>query len=327
MIEKIASVNTLAELENIKVSVLGKKGILTLEFAKLKDLQGEEKKEFANGLNKTRDEFNEAYQIKLKELEEKALNEKMKQDVQDFSFFDETSNAGALHPIMQTMDKIIEYFTALNFSIEKGPLIEDDFHNFEALNLPQNHPARDMQDTFYFEDKTLLRSQTSPVQIRTMLSQKPPIRMIAPGAVFRRDFDITHTPMFHQVEGLVVEEGDKVNFANLKDMLEHFLKHMFGDVKVRFRPSFFPFTEPSAEVDISCVFCKGYGCRVCKQTGWLEVLGCGVVDPNVYKFVGYKNVSGYAFGLGVERFAMLLHKIPDLRSMFEGDLRLLEQFR
>ncbi|MCV3548499.1 phenylalanine--tRNA ligase subunit alpha [Campylobacter sp. CNRCH_2013_0671h] len=327
MIEKIASANTLAELENIKVSVLGKKGILTLEFAKLKDLQSEEKKEFANGLNKTRDEFNEAYQIKLKELEEKALNEKMKQDVQDFSFFDETSNAGALHPIMQTMDKIIEYFTALNFSIEKGPLIEDDFHNFEALNLPQNHPARDMQDTFYFEGKTLLRSQTSPVQIRTMLSQKPPIRMIAPGAVFRRDFDITHTPMFHQVEGLVVEEGDKVNFANLKDMLEHFLKHMFGDVKVRFRPSFFPFTEPSAEVDISCVFCKGCGCRVCKQTGWLEVLGCGVVDPNVYKFVGYKNVSGYAFGLGVERFAMLLHKIPDLRSMFEGDLRLLEQFR
>lgn len=327
MIEKIASASTLAELENIKVSVLGKKGILTLEFAKLKDLQGEEKKEFANDLNKARDEFNEAYQIKLKELEEKALNEKMKQDVQDFSFFDETSNAGALHPIMQTMDKIIEYFTALNFSIEKGPLIEDDFHNFEALNLPQNHPARDMQDTFYFEDKTLLRSQTSPVQIRTMLSQKPPIRMIAPGAVFRRDFDITHTPMFHQVEGLVVEEGDKVNFANLKDMLEHFLKHMFGDVKVRFRPSFFPFTEPSAEVDISCVFCKGCGCRVCKQTGWLEVLGCGVVDPNVYKFVGYKNVSGYAFGLGVERFAMLLHKIPDLRSMFEGDLRLLEQFR
>lgn len=327
MISQVNSANTLAELENIKVNFLGKKGVLTLEFAKLKDLQGEEKKEFANTLNKTRDEFNQAYQVKLKELEEKALNEKMKQNVQDFSFFDETSNAGALHPIAATMDKIIEYFNSLNFSIEKGPLIEDDFHNFEALNLPQNHPARDMQDTFYFEDKTLLRSQTSPVQIRTMLSQKPPIRMIAPGAVFRRDFDITHTPMFHQVEGLVVEEGDKVNFANLKDMLENFLKYMFGDVKVRFRPSFFPFTEPSAEVDISCVFCKGCGCRVCKQTGWLEVLGCGVVDPNVYNFVGYKNVSGYAFGLGVERFAMLLHKIPDLRSMFEGDLRLLEQFR
>ncbi|TXE89154.1 phenylalanine--tRNA ligase subunit alpha [Campylobacter volucris] len=327
MISQVDSANTLAELENIKVNFLGKKGVLTLEFAKLKDLQGEEKKEFANTLNKTRDEFNQVYQVKLKELEEKALNEKMKQNVQDFSFFDETSNAGALHPIAATMDKIIEYFNSLNFSIEKGPLIEDDFHNFEALNLPQNHPARDMQDTFYFENKTLLRSQTSPVQIRTMLSQKPPIRMIAPGAVFRRDFDITHTPMFHQVEGLVVEEGGKVNFANLKDMLENFLKYMFGDVKVRFRPSFFPFTEPSAEVDISCVFCKGCGCRVCKQTGWLEVLGCGVVDPNVYNFVGYKNVSGYAFGLGVERFAMLLHKIPDLRSMFEGDLRLLEQFR
>lgn len=327
MISQVNSANTLAELENIKVNFLGKKGVLTLEFAKLKDLQGEEKKEFANTLNKARDEFNQAYQVKLKELEEKALNEKMKQNVQDFSFFDETSNLGALHPIATTMDKIIGYFNSLNFSIEKGPLIEDDFHNFEALNLPQNHPARDMQDTFYFENKTLLRSQTSPVQIRTMLSQKPPIRMIAPGAVFRRDFDITHTPMFHQVEGLVVEEGDKVNFANLKDMLENFLKYMFGDVKVRFRPSFFPFTEPSAEVDISCVFCKGCGCRVCKQTGWLEVLGCGVVDPNVYNFVGYKNVSGYAFGLGVERFAMLLHKIPDLRSMFEGDLRLLEQFR
>ncbi|VEJ54840.1 phenylalanyl-tRNA synthetase subunit alpha [Campylobacter insulaenigrae] len=327
IISQINSANTLVELENVRIGVLGKKGILTLEFAKLRNLKDEEKKEFADNLNKIRDEFNQIYQSKLKELEKEALNEKMKQEVQDFSFFDENSNSGALHPIAFTMDKIIEYFSALNFSIEKGPLIEDDFHNFEALNLPQNHPARDMQDTFYFEDKTLLRSQTSPVQIRTMLAQKPPIRMIAPGAVFRRDFDITHTPMFHQVEGLVVEEGNKINFANLKDMLENFLKHMFGDVKVRFRPSFFPFTEPSAEVDISCVFCKGYGCRVCKQTGWLEVLGCGVVDPNVYNFVGYKDVSGYAFGLGVERFAMLLHKIPDLRSMFEGDLRLLEQFR
>ncbi|WP_373274398.1 phenylalanine--tRNA ligase subunit alpha [Campylobacter insulaenigrae] len=327
IISQINSANTLVELENVRIGVLGKKGILTLEFAKLRNLKDEEKKEFADNLNKIRDEFNQIYQSKLKELEKEALNEKMKQEVQDFSFFDENSNSGALHPIAFTMDKIIEYFGALNFSIEKGPLIEDDFHNFEALNLPQNHPARDMQDTFYFEDKTLLRSQTSPVQIRTMLAQKPPIRMIAPGAVFRRDFDITHTPMFHQVEGLVVEEGNKINFANLKDMLENFLKHMFGDVKVRFRPSFFPFTEPSAEVDISCVFCKGCGCRVCKQTGWLEVLGCGVVDPNVYNFVGYKDVSGYAFGLGVERFAMLLHKIPDLRSMFEGDLRLLEQFR
>lgn len=260
-------------------------------------------------------------------MENLALEERMKQDALNFNYFDESITTGALHPVMSTMDKIIEYFIALNFSIEKGPLIEDDFHNFEALNLPKSHPARDMQDTFYFDDKRLLRTQTSPVQIRTMLAQKPPIRMIAPGAVFRRDFDITHTPMFHQVEGLVVEEGKKVSFANLKSVLEDFLRYMFGDVKVRFRPSFFPFTEPSAEVDISCVFCKGKGCRVCKHTGWLEVLGCGIVDPNVYNFVGYENVSGYAFGLGVERFAMLLHQIPDLRSLFEGDLRLLEQFR
>jgi phenylalanyl-tRNA synthetase alpha chain len=225
------------------------------------------------------------------------------------------------------MDKIIEYFVSLNFSVEDGPLAEDDFHNFEALNLPKFHPARDMQDTFYFKDNMLLRTHTSPVQIRTMLAQNPPIRMICPGAVFRPDLDLTHTPMFHQIEGLVVDKRGAISFANLKSILEEFLRYMFGDVKVRFRPSFFPFTEPSAEADISCIFCRGKGCRVCKNTGWLEVLGCGTVDQNVFKSVGYKNNSGYAFGLGIERFAMLLHQIPDLRSLFEGDLRLLEQFK
>jgi phenylalanyl-tRNA synthetase alpha chain len=215
----------------------------------------------------------------------------------------------------------------MNFAVHTGPMVEEDFHNFEALNLPKYHPARDMQDTFYFKDGSLLRTHTSPVQIRTMLSTRPPIRMIAPGSVFRRDYDITHTPMFHQVEGLVVEEEGKVSFANLKFILEDFLKTMFGEVEVRFRPSFFPFTEPSAEVDISCIFCAGSGCRVCSKTGWLEVLGCGIVDPNVFKAVGYEKVSGYAFGLGVERFAMLIHRIGDLRSLFEGDVRLLEQFR
>ena len=328
IIDKIKNCSNLQELEDIKVYVLGKKGILTKEFAKLKDFENEnEKKEFANSLNKQKAEFNELFSDKFQFLQEQSFDELMKKDALNFSYFDENSKSGALHPVLSTMDKIIKYFLNLNFSIEKGPLIEDDFHNFEALNLPKSHPARDMQDTFYFDNKKLLRTQTSPVQIRTMLSQKPPIRMIAPGAVFRRDFDITHTPMFHQVEGLVVEEGDKISFANLKSVLEDFLTYMFGDVKVRFRPSFFPFTEPSSEVDISCVFCKGNGCRVCKGTGWLEVLGCGIVDPNVYSFVGYKNVSGYAFGLGVERFAMLIHQIPDLRSLFEGDLRLLEQFR
>lgn len=326
-IDEIQNAKTLNELENLRIAVLGKRGSLTAEFAKLKDLEGEEKKEFAAKINQLKENFNKAFNEKLQVLQNLELDAKMQKEALNFSYFDENAKKGALHPVLSTMDKIIEYFVALNFSVEKGPLIEDDFHNFEALNLPKSHPARDMQDTFYFNDERLLRTHTSPVQIRTMLSQKPPIRMIAPGAVFRRDFDLTHTPMFHQIEGLVVEAGQKVSFANLKSVLEDFLRYMFGEVKVRFRPSFFPFTEPSAEVDISCVFCKGCGCRVCKNTTWLEVMGCGVVDPNVFQFVDYKNVSGYAFGLGVERFAMLLHQIPDLRSLYEGDLRLLEQFR
>ncbi|WP_297192057.1 phenylalanine--tRNA ligase subunit alpha [uncultured Campylobacter sp.] len=327
IIDKIQLCSNLQELEDIRLAILGKKGKLTKKFAELKNLDESEKKIVASKLNKEKEEFNKAYTKKLKDLEDENLNIKMKENVFNFEYFDVKSSTGALHPISQTMHKIIEYFVSLNFSIESGPLIEDDFHNFEALNLPKSHPARDMQDTFYFKDKRLLRTHTSPVQIRTMLSQKPPIRTIAPGAVFRRDFDLTHTPMFHQIEGLVVDNGHNVSFANLKNVLNEFLLYMFGDVKIRFRPSFFPFTEPSAEVDISCVFCKGDGCRVCKGTGWLEVLGCGVVDPNVFKFVSYENVSGYAFGLGIERFAMLLYKVPDLRSMYEGDLRLLEQFR
>lgn len=327
MISKIYSSKTLDELDEIRVKLFGKKGLITAEFSKIKDLKADEKKEFAQKLNEKKETLNSAILEKKHELENLKLQERMKKEAIDVTLFDESLNIGALHPITITMDKIIEYFLSQNFSIENGPLIEDDFHNFEALNLPKYHPARDMQDTFYTSDNHLLRTHTSPVQIRTMQNEKPPIRMIAPGAVFRRDFDLTHTPMFHQIEGLVVEKGNKVSFANLKYILEDFLRYMFGDVKVRFRPSFFPFTEPSAEVDISCIFCKGHGCRVCSNTGWLEVLGSGVVDPNVFKFVGYEDVSGYAFGLGVERFAMLLHGVPDLRSLFEGDIRLLEQFR
>lgn len=327
MISKIYSSKTLDELDEIRVKLFGKKGLITAEFSKIKDLKADEKKEFAQKLNEKKETLNSAILEKKHELENLKLQERMKKEAIDVTLFDESLNIGALHPITITMDKIIEYFLSQNFSIENGPLIEDDFHNFEALNLPKYHPARDMQDTFYTSDNSLLRTHTSPVQIRTMQNEKPPIRMIAPGAVFRRDFDLTHTPMFHQIEGLVVEKGNKVSFANLKYILEDFLRYMFGDVKVRFRPSFFPFTEPSAEVDISCIFCKGHGCRVCSNTGWLEVLGSGVVDPNVFKFVGYEDVSGYAFGLGVERFAMLLHGVPDLRSLFEGDIRLLEQFR
>ena len=327
MISKIYSSKTLDELDEIRVKLFGKKGLITAEFSKIKDLKADEKKEFAQKLNEKKEILNSAILEKKHELENLKLHDLMEKEAVDVTLFDENLSIGALHPITITMDKIIEYFLSQNFSIENGPLIEDDFHNFEALNLPKYHPARDMQDTFYTSDNHLLRTHTSPVQIRTMQNEKPPIRMIAPGAVFRRDFDLTHTPMFHQIEGLVVEKGNKVSFANLKYILEDFLRYMFGDVKVRFRPSFFPFTEPSAEVDISCIFCKGHGCRVCSNTGWLEVLGSGVVDPNVFKFVGYEDVSGYAFGLGVERFAMLLHGVPDLRSLFEGDIRLLEQFR
>jgi phenylalanyl-tRNA synthetase alpha chain len=325
-LSEIKNALSLDELEKIRVKLLGRNGIITQKFKELKNLAPEEKKKVAKELNELKEKAAELIAQKKAELEEKLLEEKLKLEKIDVTLFN-PKPTGAIHPITDTMNKIIDFFTKMNFSVEIGPLVEDDFHNFEALNLPKYHPARDMQDTFYFKDGNLLRTHTSPVQIRTMMKQKPPIRMISPGAVFRRDYDLTHTPMFHQVEGLVVDEKGKVSFSNLKFILEAFLVHMFGDVKVRFRPSFFPFTEPSAEVDISCIFCGGEGCRVCSHTGWLEVLGCGVVDPNVFKAVGYENVSGYAFGLGVERFAMLLNRINDLRSMYEGDIRLMEQFK
>lgn len=326
-LEKINTTLSLDDLENLRVDIFGKKGDLTIEFAKMKDVPNEEKKAFAQHLNEQKTILSEALENKKTILLGLALEEQLKNEKIDVTKFVPASQNGAIHPVQYTMDKIIAYFQNLNFSVEDGPLVEDDFYNFEALNLPTYHPARDMQDTFYTKDGKVLRTHTSPVQIRTMLANKPPIRMIAPGAVFRKDFDLTHTPMFHQVEGLVVANEGEISFANLKYVMVEFLKHMFGEVEVRFRPSFFPFTEPSSEVDISCVFCRGKGCRVCSGTGWLEVLGCGIVDINVFEAVGYKNVSGYAFGLGVERFAMLIHKIGDLRSLFESDIRLLGQFR
>lgn len=326
-IKKIESSKTIEELESVRVELLGKKGVLTLEFAKMKDIPNEEKKSFAQNLNLQKEQVTNALDSKKELLEFELLNKKLELEKIDVTKFNNTISSGSVHPVSETMNRIINYFLNLNFAVEEGPLVEDDFHNFQALNLPEYHPARDMADTFYNKDYTLLRTHTSPVQIRTMLSQKAPIRMIAPGTVFRRDFDITHTPMFHQIEGLVVDDADKISFANLKHVMVEFLQHMFGDVEVRFRPSYFPFTEPSAEVDISCVFCKGSGCRVCSQTGWLEVLGCGVVDQNVFDAVNYKDKSGYAFGLGIERFAMLIHNIGDLRSLFESDTRLLGQFK
>ena len=325
--EKILNALNLSELEEVRIELFGIMGFIAKEFEKMKSIANEEKKEFAKNLNILKSKLTKSFEVKKEELYLKHLEESMKKSAVDVSAFKNLGFSGALHPVMTTMDKIIDYFVSMNFEVAEGPLIEDDFHNFEALNLPVYHPAREMQDTFYLENDMVMRTHTSPVQIRYMEKQKPPFKMISPGAVFRKDMDLTHTPMFHQVEGLVVGGSDEVSFANLKYILQEFLTHMFGDVKVRFRPSFFPFTEPSTEVDISCIFCEGEGCRVCSHTGWLEVLGAGMVNPNVFKAVGYEDVSGYAFGVGVERLAMLIHQIGDLRSLFEGDIRLLEQFR
>ena len=234
---------------------------------------------------------------------------------------------GRLHPITQTAVEVCRIFNWLGFETVEGPEVELDYYNFEALNIPKDHPARDMQDTFYISEEVVLRTHTSPIQVRTMEKRKPPVRIIAPGRTYRRDSDVTHTPMFHQVEGLMVGKG--ISFGDLKGILTTFVHQMFGpEVGLRFRPSFFPFTEPSAEVDIGCVICRGGGCRVCKGTGWLEILGSGMVDPEVYKYVGYdpEEVSGFAFGMGIERIAMLKFGIDDLRLFFENDLRFLKQF-
>lgn len=320
ILEKIKNAKSSQELEAFKVEVTGKKGILTLAFGELKNLNAEEKKQKAQEINTFKQNYESIFEEKKREIEQKELLEKLQKEKNDVSLLAQ-NHFGKPHYVNLMIEKIIDYFSLLNFEVCEGSLVEDDFHNFEALNIPKFHPARDMQDTFYTKDQRLLRTHTSPVQIHTMQGKKPPLRMIAPGAVFRRDYDLTHSPMFHQVEGLMVDEKGKISFANLKFILEDFLKYIFGEVKVRFRSSFFPFTEPSAEVDISCVFCKGEGCRVCSHTGWLEVLGCGMVNDNVFSAVGYENVSGYAFGLGVERFAMLYYGVGDLRSFFEVDLR------
>ncbi len=335
-LDRFESVKSLQDLENLKVEILGKKGILTQQFALLKELSQEEKKAKAQELNALKNEVESVYAQKKSALESAKLSQTLEKEKIDVSLFNiaqnqnaqhkSTQKASVGHPINYTKDKIISYFVSKGYELCEGPLVEDDFHNFTALNLPEYHPAREMQDTFYFNDSKLLRTHTSPVQIRTMLSQTPPIKMICPGATFRRDYDLTHSPMFHQIEGLLVDEAGKVSFANLKYTLENFLRFMFGEVRVRFRSSFFPFTEPSAEVDISCIFCDGRGCRVCSHSGWLEVLGCGLVNDNVFKAVGYENVSGYAFGLGIERLCMLSLGISDMRSLFENDLGLLEQF-
>ncbi|MGC8492906.1 MAG: phenylalanine--tRNA ligase subunit alpha [Syntrophobacteraceae bacterium] len=311
-------------LELARVRFLGRKGELAQLFKELGKVSEEERREAGRVLNEAKARleaiFAEAFD-KSRQLEA-ARCESI-----DVSVPGRRPPAGRLHPITQTAAEICRIFNWLGFETVEGPEIELDYYNFEALNIPKDHPARDMQDTFYISEEVVLRTHTSPIQVRTMEKRTPPVRIIAPGRTYRRDSDVTHTPMFHQVEGLMVGRG--ISFGDLKGILTTFVHQMFGpSVGLRFRPSFFPFTEPSAEVDIACVMCRGKGCRVCKGTGWLEILGSGMVDPQVYKYVGYdpEEITGFAFGMGIERIAMLKFGIDDLRLFFENDLRFLQQF-
>lgn len=326
LLEQLKHVAHLKDLEELRLKALGRKGLFAQKFAWLKDLKGDEKARHAKELNELKEAFECLHTTKKQALQAMELETKLHAQKIDPTLANTALGASLGHPLSYTKHKIIEYFTQLGFKLHLGTLVEEDFYNFSALNIPPYHPARDMQDTFYFKDHQLLRTHTSPTQIHAMQNQQPPIKMISVGPTFRRDYDTTHTPMFHQVEGLVVDSAPKVHFGHLKQVLEDFLQYFFQDVKIRWRSSFFPFTEPSAEADISCVFCQGKGCRVCAQTGWLEVLGAGCVHQNVFKNVGLDQVSGYAFGLGIERLSMLTCNVNDLRSFFETDLRIMEAF-
>jgi phenylalanyl-tRNA synthetase alpha chain len=313
------------ELEQLRVHYLGRKGALTQILRGLKDLEPENRRRVGNRANLAKEALEEALlqaQSALKEAAARAAH----RDI-DVTLPGRRRLRGRLHPLNRINREICDIFLHLGFEAVEGPEVELDYYNFEALNLPPDHPARDMQDTYYFNDQVLLRTHTSPMQIRVMEKRRPPVRIIAPGKVYRRDSDMTHSPMFHQVEGLLVDRG--VTFADLKGVLTEFVHQMFGpEVSLRFRPSYFPFTEPSAEIDIACVICRGEGCRVCKITGWLEVLGAGMVHPAVFEAVGYdpETYTGFAFGLGVERIAMLKYGIDDIRLFYDNDLRFLRQF-
>jgi phenylalanyl-tRNA synthetase alpha chain len=287
----------------------------------------EQRREAGGWINRAKDQFIADLEARKSVLEASELEDRLKRETIDVTLPGRGQYTGGLHPVTLTLRRISQLFKNVGFDIVEGPEVEDDYHNFEALNIPAHHPARAMHDTFYFDEHILLRTHTSPVQVRIMETQSPPLRVIAPGRVYRCDSDLTHTPMFHQVEGFVVDKD--VSFADLKGILYEFLTLFFEkDMQVRFRPSYFPFTEPSAEVDIECVICGGKGCRVCKQTGWLEVMGCGMIHPRVFEFVKIdpESYTGFAFGLGVERLAMLRYGINDLRLFFENDLRFLSQF-
>ncbi|HIC41045.1 MAG TPA: phenylalanine--tRNA ligase subunit alpha [Piscirickettsiaceae bacterium] len=325
----IAKAESLKELDDLRVKFLGKKGELTALLKGLGKLSKEERPKMGEAINQAKVSVQTLLTDRKNHLETIELEKRLLEEKIDVSLPGRNVEMGGLHPVTITLNRIQSLFAKNGFEVEVGPEIEDDFHNFTALNIPEHHPARAMHDTFYFDESTVLRTHTSPVQIRTMENKKPPLRIIAPGRVYRCDSDITHTPMFHQVEGLIVDKD--ANFAQLKGLLIDFLRSYFEkeDLQVRFRPSYFPFTEPSAEADIECVICGGEGCRVCKKTGWLEVLGCGVVHPNVLASVDIdaEEYTGLAFGMGVERLAMLRYGVNDLRLFFENDIRFLRQFK
>ena len=317
-----------AELEQAKARYLGKSGSLTELLKGLGKLSQEERPAMGSRINRAKEVMEAALNSRRDAIQIKKLNTQLAGEALDVTLPGRGPGTGGLHPVTRTLERIESLFRSIGFDVASGPEIETDFYNFTALNIPENHPARAMHDTFYVDDKHLLRTHTSPVQVHYMQNNRPPFKVIAPGRVYRCDSDVTHTPMFHQVEGLWVDEDAK--FAALKGVLADFMRHFFerDDLPVRFRPSFFPFTEPSAEVDIGCVICHGSGCRVCSHTGWLEVLGCGMVHPSVLKHVSIdsEKYTGFAFGMGVERLAMLRYGVNDLRLFFENDLRFLKQF-
>ncbi len=326
-LDELAKAIDLTSLDAIRVNYLGKKGIFTAQMKELGALPPEERRDAGQVINQAKDAFQEKLDAKKIELEQAALAARLASERIDVTLAGRGQKVGGLHPVTTTLRRINKIFASVGFNVVEGPEIEDDYHNFEALNIPAHHPARAMHDTFYFDAHRVLRTHTSPVQIRVMESETPPLKVIAPGRVYSCDYDITHTPMFHQIEGFLVDTN--VSFADLKGVIYQFLQAFFEtNCQVRFRPSYFSFTEPSAEFDVSCVMCGGEGCRVCKHTGWIEVGGCGMIHPAVFKSVGIDNeiYSGFAFGIGVERLAMMRYGINDLRLFFENDLKFLQQF-
>jgi phenylalanyl-tRNA synthetase alpha chain len=327
--EDLKKVENLKDLENLKVQYLGKKGILTEFFKKMGSLSPEEKKEFGQTVNQVKNVISENLEECQQKLTEQLKQEKIRKETIDITLPGRKIPRGATHPITRVIQDMTRIFNRLGFSVEEGPEMEREYYNFDALNIPEHHPARDEQDSFYIKDDFLLRTQTSGVQIRVMEKKNPPLAIVAPGRCFRKDtVDATHSPIFHQIEGLLVDKN--VSFSDLKGVLSLFAREMFGkDTKVRFRPDFFPFTEPSAEVAFTCFACGGKGCSVCKKSGWIEVAGCGMVDPEVFKYVNidYEKYKGYAFGIGVERIALLKYKIPDIRMLYENDMNFLNQFQ